>query len=311
MKTLRIGHLPTIYHTSIILMGTDWINKSMGISADWRLFGTGMPITQAFEKGEIDIAYMGLPPVIIGIDRGLPIKCIAGGHVEGSVFIAGKGSGKGVRTLNQTNNINKVLIQFKGKSIGTTQKGSMHDVILRYYIKKGGIEDSVAIKNYPWADLIVEAMAKGEIDAAVGAPPLAVVTADAFGAKIAIPPHMLWPNNPGYGIVAEEGFIKENSEIIDGFLRLHEDVSNFIRTDPISAAKIASKVVGIVGKEFVLDVYKISPKYCAGISESYIESTMAFASALHRLGYISKILAIQDIFDLQHIKKTHPDPPHY
>lgn len=307
MKTIRIGHLPTIYHTSIILMGTDWINKSMGISADWRLFGTGMPITQAFEKGEIDIAYMGLPPVIIGIDRGLHIKCIAGGHVEGSVFIAGKG----FRTLNQTNNINKVLIQFKGKSIGTTQKGSMHDVILRYYIEKGGIEDSVTVKNYTWADLMVEAMAKGEIDAAVGAPPLAVVTADGFGAKIAIPPHMLWPNNPGYGIVAEEGFIKENSEIIDGFLRLHEDVSNLIRINPIDAAKIASKVVGVVDEQFVLDVYKISPKYCAGISEGYIESTMAFASALHRLGYISKILTIQDIFDLQYIKKTHPDPPHY
>jgi NitT/TauT family transport system substrate-binding protein len=307
MKNIRIGHIPTIYHTSMILMGTNWLNKGIGISADWRLFGTGMPIIQAFERSEIDIAYMGLPPVIIGIDRGLQIKCIAGGHVEGSVFVAGKDS----ITLEQSIDINEVLIQFKGKTIGTTQKGSMHDVIIRYYIGKAGLEDSVAVKNYPWADLIVEAMAKGEVDAAVGAPPLAVVTAHAFGAKIAIPPHMLWPNNPGYGIVAEEGFIENYPDIVEDFLRIHEDASNLIRTNPISAAKIASRVVGVVDEGFVFDAYKISPKYCASISKGYIESTVAFVSALHRLGYISKILTIQDIFDLQYIKKTHPDPPHY
>ncbi|MEW6409424.1 MAG: ABC transporter substrate-binding protein [Nitrospirota bacterium] len=307
MKTIRIGHLPTIYHTSIILMGTDWINKNIGISVNWQLFGTGLPVIQAFEKGEIDLAYMGLPPVIIGIDRGLHIKCIAGGHVEGSVFVADKD----FRRLNQNTDVNEVLIQFKGKTIGTTQKGSMHDVIIRYYIEKVGLEDSVAVKNYPWGDLIVEAMAKGEIDAAVGPPALAVVTEHAFGAKIAIPPYMLWPNNPGYGIVAEEGFIKDNPEIIERFLKLHEYASNFIRTDPISAAKIASRVVGVVDERFVLDTYKISPKYCASISKDYIESTMAFVPVLHRLGYISKILTPQDIFDLQYIRKTHSDPPHY
>ena len=109
-------------------------------------------------------------------------------------------------------------------------------------------------------------------------------------------------------------FIKENFEIINGFLRLHDDVSNFIRTVPISSAKIASKVAGVVDEEFVLDVYKISPKYCVSISEGYIESTIAFASALHRLGYISKILTTQDIFDcntLQYIRKTRPDPSLY
>ena len=82
-KKINIGHLSTLYHTSFILMGTDWLKKS-GIQANWKLFASGPDIVKAFEKKEIDIGYIGLPPAIIGMDRGVPLVCVAGGHVEGS-----------------------------------------------------------------------------------------------------------------------------------------------------------------------------------------------------------------------------------
>ena len=37
--TLTIGHLSTIYHTSFILMGTDWLDRA-GIRAAWKLFAS-------------------------------------------------------------------------------------------------------------------------------------------------------------------------------------------------------------------------------------------------------------------------------
>lgn len=68
--SLRIAHLSTIYHTAFILMGTDLLYKR-GIRADWNLFASGPDIIRAMEAGTVDLAYIGLPPFIIGIDRGL------------------------------------------------------------------------------------------------------------------------------------------------------------------------------------------------------------------------------------------------
>ena len=81
-SSITIGHLSTFYHTSFILEGTDWLQKA-GLDVTWKLFASGPDMVRAFENKEIDLGYIGLPPAIIGIARGLPLKCIAGGHVEG------------------------------------------------------------------------------------------------------------------------------------------------------------------------------------------------------------------------------------
>ena len=130
-------------------MGTDWIKKRMKVEANWELFPGGPSIVQALAKKEIDIGYIGLPPVIIGIDRGIPIKCVAGGHVECTILVA-KDSFKSLEELK--GDINATFQQFSGKIIGMPQKGSIHDVIIRNIIKKIGLENEITIKNFDWTD---------------------------------------------------------------------------------------------------------------------------------------------------------------
>ncbi len=303
LKPLSIGHLSTVYHTSFILEGTDWLKKA-GIDATWKLFASGPDIVRAFENKEIDLGYIGLPPVIVGIARGIPFKCIAGGHVEGTVMIAQK-EYDGVAELCD---VDAVLRQFEGKAIGTPPKGSIHDVIARELIDKIGLD--IDVKNYPWADFVLDALVDNEIPAAAGTPPLAVAAKRFCGAKIIIPPHRLWPNNPSYGIVVRNEFM-EFEETILTFLKLHEKASNFIRKQPEEAAEIVSKLTEIVDKEFVLEAYKISPKYCSALSPEYVASTMGFVKVLKQLGYISRIVGEDEIFDHRFIKKVHPEKPHY
>ncbi len=131
---ITIGHLSTVYHTSFILEGTDWLRKA-GIDAEWKLFASGPDIVKAFENKEIDLGYIGLPPVIIGVARGIPFKCIAGGHVEGTVMLAQKE----FKGLDEAGDIKQVLGQFEGKAIGTPPKGSIHDVIARDLVESLGL----------------------------------------------------------------------------------------------------------------------------------------------------------------------------
>lgn len=288
-------------------MGLGWVEDRLGVKADWHLFGGGPAIVEALDRGEVDIGYVGLPPVIIGIDRGAKIKCIAGGHVEGTVFLAGKA----FKSLEELGSIRGVLEQLKGMGIGVPPRGSIHDVILRGLIQEEGIEGEIAIRNYPWADFVLEAMLDGEVDAAVGTPALAVASSQAIGARILIPPNKIWPNNPSYGIITSNKQIEENPKTLEGFLRLHEEASNLIRSDPKKAARIVSEAVKIVDGNFVLETYKISPKYCASLSKGFIKASLAFIPLLKKLKYISRTLKEEDIFDPRLIEKIHPEAPHY
>jgi NitT/TauT family transport system substrate-binding protein len=300
---LTIGHLSTVYHTSFILEGTDWLQKA-GIDVKWKLFASGPDIVRAFENKEIDLGYIGLPPVIIGVARGVPFKCIAGGHVEGTVMIAQKE----YRGIDELGEPGLVLRQFEGKAIGTPPKGSIHDVIVRELIDK--LQYDIEVKNYPWADFVLDAMVDSEIPAAAGTPPLAVAAKRFCGAKIVIPPHRLWPNNPSYGIVAREELMESPGAILR-FLEMHEKACNLIREKPMEAAEIVSRLTQIVDPGFVLEAYRISPKYCAALSGEYVASTMGFVKVLKELGYISRLVAEGEIFDFRLIKKVHPGPPHY
>lgn len=307
MKKVRIGYLSTAYHTSFILMGTDWMEKRNGLEAEWRLFPTGPEMIKAFARGELDVGYIGLPPAMIGIDKGLAIRCVAGGHMEGTVFAAKKG----FKTLKELESVEETLSQFRGKAIGTPSKGSIHDVIIRNLLDKHGFQRDINIKNFQWADQIIEAMQDSEVDGGVGTPPLAVLASQLLEAKVILPPHTMWPHNPSYGIVATVEMITSFANTLEDLLELHEEACNLIRRQPQEAAEIAAKTLGMVDKDFVLEVYRISPKYCASLSKEYIDSTLSFLPFLQKTGYISKSLKADEIFHTQFIERIHREKPHY
>jgi len=307
MKRLRIGHLSTFYHTAVILMAEDLIGKRINIEAEWRLFGTGPAIVNALEQGELDIAYIGLPPALIGIWRGVRIKCIAGGHIEGTV-ISGKTQYSGWPGIQD---LGAILAQFRGMKIGVPGKGSIHDVILTDCLDRFGLSDEIAVVNYSWADQVTEAMARDELSVAVGTPALAVSVNRFANGKVLYPPSKLWPNNPSYGILAEESFLGQEKEIAEEFLKLHEEATALLRNDPVRASEIISRFIGFVDRDFVFDTLAISPKYCAGITDDYIASTMEFVRIMKKLGYIGRELNPEEIFDRSLITRVHPEKEHY
>ena len=307
MPTLRIGHLSTAYHTAFVLMGSHWIEEKMGIKSEWTLFPTGPAMVQAFKKGVLDVGYIGLPPAMIGIEQGLDILCVAGGHVEGTV-VTGLA---GYKTLQETGSVEATLQQFKGKKIGTPSEGSIHDVIIRKLVTDAGLAMSVTIENFPWADFILEAMEDGIVAGGCGTPPLAVLANKYLEASLILPPSAIWPYNPSYGIVATKQIISESADLVNGFLEIHEAACNLMREKPGKAAAIVAKEIGIVDEAFLQQVFRVSPKYCASLPPEYIESTLAFVPVLREMGYIKRDLSEAEVFDTSLIKRVHPNPHHY
>jgi len=104
--------------------------------------------------------------------------------------------------------------------------------------------------------------------------------------------------------------MEEEGLILD-LLEEHELASKLIREDPQKAAGIVANLVGTVDKDFILQTYAVSPKYCAALSQEYIASTMSFVGALKDLGYTNRPLSEKDIFEPRYIEKVHPELPHY
>jgi len=307
-ELLNIGHLSTAYHTNFILMGTTDLQNDLEIDVSWHLYGTGPGMISAFKMKQLDIGYMGLTPAIIGIDQGVPIKCVAGGHVEGTIMIGKKVYNK-ISQLNHS--MEKVLAQFKGKSIGVPSKGSIHDVIIRHYIEKNDLHEEIKVKNYGQPEYIALDMKKNVLDGGVGTPSLAIFASTLFDSHIVIPPENLWSNNPSYGIFFHENIINEHPDVVTKFLSHHKKASFLIRNSPLKAAEIISKIFKIIDKNFVQSVLEISPKYCIALSQEYINSTMNFMKVLYNLGYSKRLLKISEIFNFDFMKKIHPENHHY
>ncbi|HUK92659.1 MAG TPA: ABC transporter substrate-binding protein [Methanomicrobiales archaeon] len=303
-QPLRIGYLSTLYHTSFLLRGTRLLEER-GIQATWKLFPSGPDLVNAMQAGELDLGYIGLPPVIIGRGRGIPLKCIAGGHIEGTVMIAGRDT----RPLAAYPGMPEFLAQFAGRAIGTPPRGSIHDVIVNELFREHGITD-IRVKNYPWADFLPDALREGEIAAAAGTPALAVAARRYGAAELVVPPDRLWPFNPSYGIVVMEDQL-HREDLLLGFLASHEAACQMIRRDPRSAASVVARTTGMVDEEFVLEAYHISPKYCASLPGEYVASTMKFVSTLVSLGYISSPVTREDLFNTSLIRRVHPGFDHY
>jgi NitT/TauT family transport system substrate-binding protein len=295
---IRVGHLSTVYHTALLMRGLRML-ESRGVSASWKLFGGGPAIVEALRRGDVDIGYIGLPPVMIGIAQGAEIKCVAGGHVEGTALCTAKGV--------DGQSVEEVMASLEGKRIGSPPRGSIHDIILRHLLREHSIEAEVI--NYPWADFIPLAMEAGEIAAAIGTPALAALLERELGARIALPPARLWPFNPSYGIIAREDFL--DSKALRLFLEVHEEASNLIINRPRKAAEVAASVLGFVDSDFALAAMKLSPRFCAALPREYIEATMRFVPVMLELGYLSKQLTETDIFYCEVIEEVHPEGHHY
>lgn len=294
---IRIGHLSTVYHTALILQGIGAFEKQ-GLDVSWSLFGGGPPIVDAMERGEVNVGYIGLPPAMIGIGRGAPIKCVAGGHVEGTALCTTKKLGRGEE---------QVITGLVDEKIGCPPKGSIHDILIRHLLRKHGVAAEVV--NYPWADFIPLAMEAGEISVAIGTPALAVFLEKNLGAHIAFPPNKIWPFNPNYGIIAREDFLDEPA--LEIFIKAHEEANNLIINSPLRAAEISASVLGCVDSDFALEVFKLSPRFCSALPTEYIDSTMDFVPAMNELGYLERELKIDEIFNLDLIERLHPQPHHY
>lgn len=301
--TVKVAYLPSMCQSIYVLKQHKTLERELGVDAvEYKRYESGPLITQAFTQGEADIGFMGVPPVMIGIDKGVPIKVVASTHSEGSSLIA---SSRKYKNLTELGSIQSVLMQFEGKSIGAPGKGSIQDVIIRTELKKAGVNST--IKNIQIASTLPALLNEGQIEAYIVWPPFEMEGVLKGYGDVVIPSDKLWPYNPCCAVVVTNNFEQEHPDVVQRLVELHNYASLFLMAHPEELADAANAELGI-DNETALASIEFSPKYCALPDERYINSTLQFVNALKDLGYTTNNLTEEQIFDLKYIRKAHPGP---
>ena len=200
---------------------------------------TGMALSAALAKGNIDAAYICLIPAVNAYaNAGVPIKVISGIHKYGYCLAVNYKRVKRIDDLNR-----------KDIRIGCTREGSptdaiMQKTIMKYSLDSNGINNRVLRMNPPKLLLYLK---MGKLDAAFICEQFPTL-AETLGFRVLLSAKDLWPDMQGSVLIARDGFLKSHPDIASRLVKVTQRAVRFINDNPEEASKILAAELEGVGK---------------------------------------------------------------
>lgn len=226
-KVIRIAYFPNITHAQALIgMNGIYEEALSDYELKWTKFNAGSSEIEALMAGEIDLGYIGPGPAINGyIKSNGGLKIIAGASEAGAALVCrGDLDIKGIKDLS-------------GRKIAIPQLGNTQHIVLEEMLKEigmkstvnGGDVEIIAVEN---PDLITLFDQKS-LDAAFVPEPWASKLIKEGGAKLVLDYNQAWRNGeyPVAIVIGSTDFIEKNPELVDKFLKTHEEITDRINSD--------------------------------------------------------------------------------
>lgn len=241
--TIRVAHFPNITHAQALVGRADGsFSRALGTEAtiDWRLFSAGPAVIQALFAGELDLAYLGTGPAIVGFvkSRGEALRIIAGAADGGAALVVRDGAGI---TGPQ---------DFHGKRVATPQLGNTQDVALRGWLAEHGLqvmERGGDVRVIPMANAEQLSMfRRGEIDAAWTAEPWVSRLVHEAGGRVLLDERDEWRALTGGRfattvLVVHPRFLAAHPELVARWVNAHVELTSRIIAQPDEAKRLTNE----------------------------------------------------------------------
>lgn len=297
-QPLRIGWVSAMANAPALIADRQGFFKEEGLDVEIKAFGDGPVIQQAVASGDIDVAYIGAPPVYQWFARGLDSRILAKVNYGQAALVAKAGGP--IRTLGD----------LKGMRLAGLSRGSGMDVLLRGFVLKD------TAKLDPDIDLSLSQMPVGNMNAALDT---GVVDAafewEPFVSQLILrgTGHVVFdvnealPGYPWYVIAATEKVIQARPDDLVKLLRAHHKAIIFLHDHPVEADKIITEafkleaVQSADGKMVPPEAIASEARKRLGWSDALETSDRSFIQKLMdyslTLGLIPKALKADDIID--------------
>ena len=217
-SVLNIGYQPSTHQIAeMVAFEKGWWQdelKPFGITEVKEYqFPNGAPEMQAMLGGDLDVAYVGTAPPITAISQGLDAKIVAAVNINGSnVVLRPEINYSGPQSL-------------AGLSIATFPPGTIQDLVLKKWLKDNNVDiEKVSIKGMNPGDAVT-AISAGKVDGVfLPHPSPAIIESEGKGRSV-IASGEMWPNHACCSLVVSGKLIRENPELVEQIIRVHENAT--------------------------------------------------------------------------------------
>jgi len=298
-EKIRIGWVYAMANAPIIIAQEKGYFDEVGLDVEIHSFTSGPIVQQALAAGELDMAYIGAPPVYHWFSRGLDSRILAKVNYGQAAVIVRKDSGI------------DDLQGLKGKKMAGVKKGSGMDVLLRGYVL------GEAAKLQPDKDVSIISMPSGNmgpsveskvVDGAFIWEPFTAESELRGESKVIFDMNQAVPKYPWYVIMAMPDALKNKRSAIKKVLAAHKKAVDYLNSSPDAGNDI-------IAKAFKLETIKnektgetvTGPQIVAqarkrlGWEWNLTDKDMHFIQNLMNyslsLGYINKPLKVEELVD--------------
>jgi len=192
-------------------------------------FRTGLELAAALARGDVQVGWACLGPILLIIDKGINVKIIGKYHNYGYELVVNPSKIRSIQDLNDS-------------TVYTPGKGSPAYLLLLKTEEKYGIRFSTVRFMKP--QNILAALLSGEAHAAF-LPEHYASLAVYKGMRILLTAKQIWPNMPGSFVVASTSLINKNPQLIRKLLNVTYEGIRIIRRNITEAIEADSWALGV------------------------------------------------------------------
>ncbi len=300
-EKIRIGWVYAMANAPVVIADKKGFFKDAGVDVEITSFTSGPIIQQALAAGQLDMAYIGAPPVYHWYSRGLK-----------SQILAKVSYGQAAVITRIDSNI-KSLADLKGKKLAGVKKGSGNDVLLRGYILGDignlDVEKDLQVIDMPSGNMAAS-LQSGVVDAAFVWEPFRTQELLRGTAKIVYDADEKLGKTVGYVVMALPETIEKKSDALARALKAHKKAVEFLNSSPTAGNDIIADafsleaIEGPGGKKYSpTDVVAQARKNLgwewklSDADQAFIQQLMGYSL---NLGFIQDPMKIADVIDTRY-----------
>ncbi|MDR5659241.1 aliphatic sulfonate ABC transporter substrate-binding protein [Serpentinicella sp. ANB-PHB4] len=296
IDTVSVGYFPNLSHAPA-MVGIEegfFAEELEGLNLDTMHFPNGSLFMDALSTGQIDIGYVGPGPMIN--------RYLQGGDV---VLLSNASVGENVLVMRNDVEYNGVE-DLHGKIIATASTGCTHDLLLRKMLQvegmaveeNGGTVQRVAQRPATNVGMLQQKQLHGAL---VSEPWASIMEAEGVGRVVVDATEVPWDGNvPATVLVARRSFAEENPEIVEKFLKGHEQAINYLNeNEEASIEIIRNQIKEITDQDIAPEIFETSLARVFYRSEIDKDVLQEFADLSKDLGFINGDASLENLFWLE------------
>ena len=285
---LRMACFPNVTHAQALVMkNQNILEKKFGDDCEvtWNTFTAGSSEVEAIFAGEIDIGYIGPVPAVNGnVKSEGDVTVIANAADAGAVLV--KGSASDIESVSD----------LAGKTVAIPQIGNTQHLCLLNLLSEnqlspvsaGGTVEVVAVENANLQNMFDQ----GTVDAALVPEPWGTILTASDNVDLLLDYQDIYLNGdyPVAVVVVRNEYMEEHPEVVEEFLKAHQEVTNEINNNLESSADaMISELEALTGhayeKETVLGAFSRT-NVTTSLNQ---EALYKFADTSYEQGFISAL----------------------